>query len=70
MCVGTLLLDLSKVLLPGKSGQGVELTTHFHIVSTVQVGFHSRMLSWPVQGEYYSTCLLIKIEAVDKIMEH
>jgi hypothetical protein len=71
MCVRPLLLDLSKVLPPGKSGQGVELTTHFHIVSTVQVEFHSRMLSWCVQGEYYeySSYLLIKIQGVDKIME-
>jgi len=69
MCVGPLLLNLSKVLPPGKSGQGVELTTHFHIVSTVQVEFHTRMLSWRVQREYYSTHLLIKIQGVDKIME-
>jgi hypothetical protein len=59
MCVGRLLLNLGKVLPPGKSGQGVELTTHFHIVSTVQVEFHSHMLLWRVQGEYYSTHLLI-----------
>jgi hypothetical protein len=55
MCVGPLQLNLSEVLPPGKSGQGVELTTHFHIVRTVQVEFHSHMISWRVEGELYST---------------